>query len=188
MTVVDRSLVNCVLKECHESPFSGHLSEEITREKFKTCLWWQMWQKDVSEYCKTCERCKKANKPTGKRLNNMIKIQEPRRPWKILHMDWLTGLKPGVDKRDNECLVIVDSFSKTKTLVPCHRDDAAMDTALLIWNRLVSWTGLFTNFISDRDPKFNSELWKNPHQLFGTNLSSSTAYYPQIDGPAERMI
>ncbi|MBW0513620.1 hypothetical protein O181_053335 [Austropuccinia psidii MF-1] len=63
-----------------------------------------------------------------------------------------------------------------------------MDTALLIWNRLVSWTGIFTNIISDRDPKFTSALWKKFHQLFGTKLSISTAYHPQNDGLAERMI
>ncbi|MBW0554657.1 hypothetical protein O181_094372 [Austropuccinia psidii MF-1] len=40
MTVVDRSLINLVLKECHDSPFSGHLSEDRTREKGKTCKWW----------------------------------------------------------------------------------------------------------------------------------------------------
>ncbi|MBW0550324.1 hypothetical protein O181_090039 [Austropuccinia psidii MF-1] len=33
MTVVDRSIINLVLKKCHESPFSGHLSEDRTREK-----------------------------------------------------------------------------------------------------------------------------------------------------------
>ncbi|MBW0472830.1 hypothetical protein O181_012545 [Austropuccinia psidii MF-1] len=42
MTVVDRSLVNLVPKECLDSPFSGHLSEDRTREKFKTCIWWPM--------------------------------------------------------------------------------------------------------------------------------------------------
>ncbi|MBW0568417.1 hypothetical protein O181_108132 [Austropuccinia psidii MF-1] len=68
MTVVDRSLMNLVLKECHDSSFSGHLSEDITRENVKTCIWWPMWQKDVAEYCKTCDRCQKANKSTGKRL------------------------------------------------------------------------------------------------------------------------
>ncbi|MBW0573535.1 hypothetical protein O181_113250 [Austropuccinia psidii MF-1] len=36
MTVVDRSLINLVLKECHDSHFSGHLSEDRTREKLKT--------------------------------------------------------------------------------------------------------------------------------------------------------
>ncbi|MBW0570108.1 hypothetical protein O181_109823 [Austropuccinia psidii MF-1] len=55
MKVVDRSLINHVLKECHYSPFSGHLSEDRTREKVKTCICWPMWQKDGAEYCKTCE-------------------------------------------------------------------------------------------------------------------------------------
>ncbi|MBW0562033.1 hypothetical protein O181_101748 [Austropuccinia psidii MF-1] len=35
MTVMDRSLINLVLKECHDSPLSGHLSEDRTREKVK---------------------------------------------------------------------------------------------------------------------------------------------------------
>ncbi|MBW0496206.1 hypothetical protein O181_035921 [Austropuccinia psidii MF-1] len=80
MTVVDRSLINLVLKECHDSPFSGHLSEDRTREMIKTCIWWPMWQKDAGEYCKTCDRCQKENQSTGKRLGNMIKIQEPSKP------------------------------------------------------------------------------------------------------------
>ncbi|MBW0566485.1 hypothetical protein O181_106200, partial [Austropuccinia psidii MF-1] len=63
-----------------------------------------------------------------------------------------------------------------------------MDTALLIWNRVVSWTGIFTNIISDRNLKFTPALWKNLHQLFGTKLSFSTAYHLQTHGLAERMI
>ncbi|MBW0592901.1 hypothetical protein O181_132616 [Austropuccinia psidii MF-1] len=146
-----------------------------------------MWQKDVAEYCKTCDRCQKANKSTGKRLGNMIKIQEPRRPWEIVYMDWVTGLPPGGDRSYNACLVIVDRLSKTPIFLPCHKDDTALDTALLILNRVVSWTGIFTNIISDRDPKFTSALWTNLHQLFGTKLSFSTAYHPQTDDLAERM-
>ncbi|MBW0552312.1 hypothetical protein O181_092027, partial [Austropuccinia psidii MF-1] len=188
MTVVDRSLVNLVLKECHESPFSGHLFEDKTREKVKTCIWWPMWQKDVAEYCKTCDSCQKANKSTGKRLGNMIKIEEPSRPWEIFHMDWVSGLPPGGDRGCNACLVIVQRLSKTLIFLPCHKDYQAMDTALLIWNRVVSWTGIFTNIISDRDPKFTSALWTNLHQLFGTKLSFSTAYHPQTNSLAERMI
>ncbi|MBW0514696.1 hypothetical protein O181_054411 [Austropuccinia psidii MF-1] len=108
----------------------------------------------------------------------MIKIQEPRRPWEIVYMDWVTGLPPGGDRIYNECLVIVDRFSKTPIFLPCHNDDTVMDTALIIWNRVIAWTGIFTNVISDRDPKFTSALWTNPHQLFGTKLSFSKAYNP----------
>ncbi|MBW0504209.1 hypothetical protein O181_043924 [Austropuccinia psidii MF-1] len=147
-----------------------------------------MLQKDVAEYCKTCDRCQNANESTGKRLGNMIKIQEPRRPWEIAHIDWLTGLPPGGDRSYNSFLVIVDRFSRTPIFLPCHKDDTAMDTALLIWNRVISWTVLFTNIISYRDPKITSALWTNIHQLFGTKLSFSTAYHPQTDGLSERMI
>ncbi|MBW0578178.1 hypothetical protein O181_117893 [Austropuccinia psidii MF-1] len=102
-------------------------------------------------------------------------------------MDWVTGLPPGGDSSYNAFLVIDDRFSKTPMFLPCHKDDKSMGTALLIWNRVVSWTGIFTNIISDRDPKFTSPLWTNLHQLFGTKLSFSTAYRPQTDGLAEKM-
>ncbi|MBW0519904.1 hypothetical protein O181_059619 [Austropuccinia psidii MF-1] len=128
ITVVDRSLINLVLKECHDSPFSGHPSEDRTNEKINTCIWLPMWQNDVAE------------------------------------------------------------FSKTQIFLPFHKDDTAMDTALLIWNIVRSLTGIFTNIISDRDPKFTSALCTNLHQLFGRKLSFSVAYHPQTDGLAERMI
>ncbi|MBW0533742.1 hypothetical protein O181_073457 [Austropuccinia psidii MF-1] len=64
----------------------------------------------------------------------------------------------------------------------------AMDTAIMIWNKFISHTGVFQNIISDRDPKFTSVLWTNLHNLFGTKLSFSTAYHPQTDGLSERMI
>ncbi|MBW0503531.1 hypothetical protein O181_043246 [Austropuccinia psidii MF-1] len=62
-----------------------------------------------------------------------------------------------------------------------------MDTAFLIWNRVGSWTVIFPNIISYRQPKSTSALWKNIHQPFGTKLSFSTAYHPQTDGLAERI-
>ncbi|MBW0581582.1 hypothetical protein O181_121297 [Austropuccinia psidii MF-1] len=69
----------------------------------------------------------------------MIKIQEPSRPWGIVHMDWVTGLPTGGDRGYNAFLVIVDRFSNTPIFLPCHKDDTAMDTALLIWNRVVAY-------------------------------------------------
>ncbi|MBW0476026.1 hypothetical protein O181_015741 [Austropuccinia psidii MF-1] len=103
-------------------------------------------------------------------------------------MDWVTALPPGGDKSYNACLFIVERYRKTPNLLPCHKDDTAMGTALFIWNRVISHTGLFKNIISDRDPKFTSALWNNLHKLLGTKLSFSTVYHPQADELAERMI
>ncbi|MBW0536671.1 hypothetical protein O181_076386 [Austropuccinia psidii MF-1] len=63
-----------------------------------------------------------------------------------------------------------------------------MDTALLIQNRVISHTGIFKNIISDRDPKSTSASWNNLHKLLGTKLSFLTAYNPETDGLAERII
>ncbi|MBW0469956.1 hypothetical protein O181_009671 [Austropuccinia psidii MF-1] len=38
------------------------------------------------------------------------------------------------------------------------------------------------------DPKFTSKIWTNLYELLGTKLALSTAYHPQIDGLAERII
>ncbi|MBW0506913.1 hypothetical protein O181_046628 [Austropuccinia psidii MF-1] len=103
-------------------------------------------------------------------------------------MDWVTALRPGGDRSYNACLVLVDRYRKTIMFLPCHKDDTAMDTAIIIWNKVISCTGLLQNIISDRDPKFTSALWTNLHNRFGTKLLFSTAYHPQTDGLAERMI
>ncbi|MBW0594207.1 hypothetical protein O181_133922 [Austropuccinia psidii MF-1] len=147
-----------------------------------------MWEIDVSEYFKTCDRFQEENKSIGKILGNMIKIEEPGKPWENVHMDWVIVIKPGDDTSYNECLVIVDRCSKNQIFLPCHKDITAVQTALLIWNRVISWTGILTNIISERDTNFTSELWTNLHQLFAKRLSSSTAYQPQTKGLAKRMI
>ncbi|MBW0550237.1 hypothetical protein O181_089952 [Austropuccinia psidii MF-1] len=181
-------LINTILVECHYRIYSGNLSEDRTMERIRTCSWWPSWRKDVIEYCHSCDRCQKANKSTCKRFGLMIHIQEPSTPWEVVHIDWVTALPPGGDKSDNTCLVIIDRYSKTPIFLPCHKDYTPMDSALLIWNRLISHTGLFKNAISDKYPKFKPALWTNLHSVLGTKLSFSKAYHPQTDVLAERII
>ncbi|MBW0568754.1 hypothetical protein O181_108469 [Austropuccinia psidii MF-1] len=188
VTLTDRTLINTILHECHDNVASGHLSEDRTLESVKTCSWWPNWRKDVAEYFQTCDRCQKANRYIGKKSATMIQIKEPKSPWEIAHMYWVTALPSGGYRCYNVCLVLVDRYSKTPMFLPCNKDEKAMDTAIMIWNKAISHTGLFQNIISDRDTKFTSALWTNLHNLFGTKQSFSTAYHSQTDGLAERMI
>ncbi|MBW0498159.1 hypothetical protein O181_037874 [Austropuccinia psidii MF-1] len=68
MTLTDRTLINTILHECHDSVASGHLSEDRNLERAKTCSWWPNWKKDVAEYFQTCDRCQKKKEPQGRNL------------------------------------------------------------------------------------------------------------------------
>ncbi|MBW0467035.1 hypothetical protein O181_006750 [Austropuccinia psidii MF-1] len=170
MALTERTLINTILHECHDSVASGNLLENRTLERVKTCSWWSNWRNNVSEHCQMCGRCQKANRATGKKIGMMIQTREPK------------------FSCYNACLVLVDRYSKTPIFLPCHKDDTAMDTAIIICNKVISHKGLFQNIISDKYPKFTSVLWKTLHNLFGTKLLFSTAYHPQTDGLAERII
>ncbi|MBW0493662.1 hypothetical protein O181_033377 [Austropuccinia psidii MF-1] len=115
-------------------------------------------------------------------------MEDPKHPWETINMDWVTGLVPGGKENLNACSIIVDRFSKSMRCLPCHKEDTAMDTALLFWNSIISTCGVPKIIISDKDPKFKPEFWKNLYDMLDTKLAFSTAYHPQTDGLAERMI
>ncbi|MBW0470767.1 hypothetical protein O181_010482 [Austropuccinia psidii MF-1] len=103
-------------------------------------------------------------------------------------MDWVTQLVPGGKDNFNAFLIIVDRFRNDMRCLPYHKEGPAMDTALLFWNNIISTCGVPKIIISDRDPKFTSEFWTNLNEMLGTKLAFYTAYHPQTDGLAERMI
>ncbi|MBW0543321.1 hypothetical protein O181_083036 [Austropuccinia psidii MF-1] len=140
MTLHSRFLINTIIHECHDSIYSGNMSEDRTLEKVKNCAWWPSCRKETIEYFHTCDRCQKANRSTGKKFGLMIHIQEQKSPWEVVHMDWVTDLPPSGDKGYDSCLVIVERYSKTPIFLPCHIDDTAMDTALLLQSRVISHT------------------------------------------------
>ncbi|MBW0536110.1 hypothetical protein O181_075825 [Austropuccinia psidii MF-1] len=51
-------------------------------------------------------------------------------------MDWVTALPPGGGRSYNSFLVLVDRYSKTPIFLPFQKDYTAMDTAIIIWNKL----------------------------------------------------
>ncbi|MBW0463073.1 hypothetical protein O181_002788 [Austropuccinia psidii MF-1] len=166
----------------------GHMSEDRTKERVASTSWWPKWKQELSEYINTCERCQNANSKHGKKYGLLQHIEEPKHPWETINMDWVTGLVPGGKGNFNACLIIVDRFSKSMRCLPCHKGDTAMDTALLLWNNIISTCGVPKIIMSDRAPKFTSELCTNLYDILGTKLAFSTAYNPQTDGLAERMV
>lgn len=180
--------IDTVLHECHDNLTAGHFSKDRTMERVRVLAWWPGWTARVERYCSGCDRCQKANRATGKRYGLLQAIDEPKQRWEVVNMDFVTALPPGGKDNYNAVLVVVDRFSKRARFLPCYKDNTAMDVALLFWSSIINDVGCPRVMISDRDPKFTSEFWQNLFDLLGTKLAFSTAYHPQTDGLAERMI
>ncbi|MBW0577463.1 hypothetical protein O181_117178 [Austropuccinia psidii MF-1] len=103
-------------------------------------------------------------------------------------MDFIKGLAPEGNENLNAFIVIVDRVCKLFIWLPCHKEDTAVATALLLLNIIIATCGVPKIIISDRYPNFTFKFWTNLHNMLGTKHAFSTAYHPEIDGLAERVI
>ncbi|MBW0463551.1 hypothetical protein O181_003266 [Austropuccinia psidii MF-1] len=149
----------------------GQISGDGTKEKVASTAWQPKWEQELSEYIKTCERCQKENRKHGKNYELLQYKEEPKHLWETINMDWVTGLVPGGKESFNACLITVDRFRKIIRCLPCHKEDTAMNTALLFWNKKNSTFGVPKIILNDRDPKVTSKIWTNLYDMLGTKLA-----------------
>ncbi|MBW0501286.1 hypothetical protein O181_041001 [Austropuccinia psidii MF-1] len=50
-TVIYRDHLSLILKECHDCPYMGHMSEE----RISSTACWPQWEQELSEYINTCQ-------------------------------------------------------------------------------------------------------------------------------------
>jgi hypothetical protein len=69
---------------------------------------------------------------------------------------------------------------------PCNKTITAAQLAQLTEKTIFRLHGVPEKIISDRDPRFVSDVWQTLFRLLGTKLNISTSYRPQTDGQTER--
>lgn len=140
-------------------------------------------RRDVREYvrnCLTCQRCKTDNlHPAG--LLQPLPI--PTLIWNDISLDFIEGL-PKVRSK-SVILSVVDQLSKYAHFIPLNHPYTAVTIATAFFANIVKLHGLPETIVSDRDPTFTSNFWKELLRLSGSTLSLSTAYHPQTDGQTE---
>lgn len=78
-------------------------------------------------------------------------------------------------------------FSKRETFIPGKTTWSAREWALALLERLeIGDWGILKAILSDRDPKFLSDLWTGLFEQLKVKLLYSTAYHSQTDGQSER--
>ena len=98
----------------------------------------------------------------------------------MITMDFVTGLP--LSRTYDAVWVIVDRLTKSAHFLPIKKTDTAAKLALKYVREIVRLHGVPVSIVSDRDPKFASEFWREFQNQRGTKVNMSTAYHPQTDG------
>ena len=107
------------------------------------------------------------------------------RPFSQISMDLITDL-PNSEGYDSILSVVDHGLTKGVILAPCTKKISTLGVAKILLDQLYKRFGLPDKIISDRDPRFASEVFKKLLDLLGIEGATSTAYRPQTDGNTER--
>jgi hypothetical protein len=95
--------------------------------------------------------------------------------WRNIALDFMEGFPKVCGK--SVILTVVNRFSKyTPT-----SSSSAMTVAKAFFDSMIRLHGVPTSMVNDRDPIFTSTLWKELFRLIGTQLCTSSVFYPQKD-------
>ena len=185
------SFVQRVLSVAHDS--SGHWGFEKTWALLKDCFYRPGFSGTVRDYVLACPDCQRTKASRQPRLGNMSPHEMAGTAFHTVSMDVILGLPPcarppRADPRPfDACMVIVDQFSKAVTLRPTTSKASASECASVFFEALVSRGFLPSRLITDRDPRFVSEFWRDLMKHLRIECKLISAYHQQAD-PAERYI
>jgi hypothetical protein len=78
-------------------------------------------------------------------------------------------------------MVVVDKLTKVSHLIPLKTTHKARDVVNIFVKEITQLHDIPKTTVSDRDPKFTSNLWKGLFKGLATNLNFSTTYHPEFD-------
>ena len=138
---------------------------------------------DIIEYIKRCDEYQRNKIRRYKRYRNLLPLELPYRPWKSISMDFIVDLPESKGK--TQVWVIVDRFSKMVHFIPLPTKVNAQYLAQEFLKNVWRLHGIPTDIVSDRDPKFTSEFWKELMRLLKVDLRMNTTNHPETDGQTE---
>lgn len=176
-------MIPTLLKEFHSTPQGGHSGFYKTYRRLAANVYWVGMKGVVQEFVRSCDVCQRrkylASSPGG--LLQPLPI--PERIWEDISMDFITGLPKS--KGYEAIFVVVDRLSKYCHFIPLKHPYIARSLAEIFSKEVVKLHGIPMSIVSDRDPIFMSNFWRELFKAQGTQLKMSSSYHPESDGQTE---
>ena len=179
---VPKTLEKAIFQQAHD--LHSHLKFQRTYEKIAGTYYMRHLTRRLKRYLLHCPECQLNQTKRHRPYGALQPIESPPRCHHTVVIDFVVEL-PVTRDGENSLLTVTNKFSKRITMAAGKDTYKAEDWAKILLTLLVDW-GIPKVIISDRDPKFLSNLWQAMFKELGTELHLTTAYHPQADGQSER--
>ncbi|XP_047504216.1 uncharacterized protein LOC125049138 [Pieris napi] len=176
-------LRSTILKRCHNDVKAGHLGIRKTVFRVKQYYYWPNILGDVKRHVGQCEICAKFKVSQRLPFGHMGHQRHVNRPWQIISLD-LMGPFPRSKSGNTMLLVITCFFSKFVLLFPLRSGKA--DKICSIVESQFLLFGVPQVIISDNGKQFESKLFKELVNSYGSQIWYTPNYHPQSN-PTERV-
>jgi len=179
----EENLRTKLIAEAHNQVSTAHPGRNKTCKIIRARYYWPRMIKDISQFVRNCNDCRRANIPRDKTPGLLKPLPIPDRPWQHISMDF-HELPP--DRNGyNMAMIVVDRFGKRTLSIPCTKNVNAKEVAQLFIHYVYRIYGPPETIVSDRGPQFVSAFWTEFTRILGIKLKLSTAAYAQTDGQTE---
>jgi hypothetical protein len=137
----------------------------------------------VRDWVRSCATCQRNKTETLQPVGLLQPLEVPSQVWADISMDFIEGL-PKVNGK-SVILTVVDRFSKYAHFIALSHPYTAASVARSFFDGVVRLHGFPSFIVSDRDPVFTGNVWRDLFRMAGVTLRMSTAFHPQTDGQSE---
>jgi hypothetical protein len=172
-----------VLKENHDSPTTGHVGFFKTYYNICQSFFWKGMWSDIQKYVVECDTYQRQKFETIAPPGLLQPLHVLSQKWSEISMEFITSLPTSEGKY--AIFVIIDRLTKYSHFVGISSKSKAIQVTDSYVKNIFKLHGFPKVIISDKDPKFTSNFWKELFHQVGTSLTMSTSYHPQTDGQTE---
>ena len=170
--VVPLSLRPDVLNSIH----TGHQGINKCRELARMSVWWPKMSSELEALVRNCDVCCKNRPPVSQPL---IPSSLPQLPWQKVGTDLF-------EFRHKSYLLLVDYYSRFIEIALLA--DTTAETIIRHTKSIFARHGIPEVVISDNGPQYSSEAYKVFANQYHFKHITSSPYYPQSNGEAERAV
>ena len=169
--VIPTSMRTEILNTIH----AGHQGVTKCRERAKSCVWWPGISKDIAKLVSSCQHCEE--KKPSQRSEPLNPTPLPQRPFQMIGVDLC-------EVKGEQYLIVMDYFSRFLEIA--HLPSITTASVVGRLKNIFAHHGVPEIVVSDNGRQFSSTEFKAFTDSWHFTHVTSSPYFPQSNGEAER--